>query len=173
VSVPFPEPTEPASSRTDVHLRYLAYFRDGVGRRVAAMSEDEVRRSRVPSGWTPLELVRHLTFMERRWFVWGFEGEAIEFPDDPFGDEVDGRWVVPDGLGVPDVLSAWRGQAAVTEAVVRRHDLDEPGRPSPRWAGEPPATLERVLLHVAQEYARHLGQLDIVAELGGGVTGET
>ncbi len=170
MSVPFPEPTEAASSRGEVLLRYLAYFRDGVGRRVGAMSEDEVRRSRVPSGWTPLELVRHLTFMEQRWFVWGFEGEAVE---DPFGDEVDGRWVVPAGLGVGEVLDAWRRQAARTGVVVQRHDLDEVGRPGGRWDGQPPATLERVLLHVLQEYARHLGHLDIVAELGGGVTGET
>jgi uncharacterized damage-inducible protein DinB len=170
VSVPFPGATQPASSRTEVFLRYLAYFRDGVGRRVEAMSEDEARRSRVPSGWTPLELVRHLTYMERRWLVWGFEGQAV---DDPNGDEVDGRWVVPDALGVAEVLAAWRRQAAVTDAVVQRHDLDEVGQPSERWGGQPPATLERVLLHVMQEYARHLGHLDIVAELGGGVTGET
>jgi hypothetical protein len=170
VSVPFPGATEPASSLAEVLLRYLAYFRDGVGRRVEAMSEDEARRSRVPSGWTPVELVRHLEHMERRWFVWGFEGVAVE---DPFGDEVDGRWVVPDGTSVPEVLASWRRQAALSDAVVRRHDLDEVGRPSERWGGNPPATLERVLLHVLQEYARHLGHLDIVAELGGGVTGET
>jgi len=169
VSLPFPAPTLPAASRTEVLLRYLAYFRDGVGRRVEAMSEEEARRSRVPSGWTPLELVQHLTFMERRWFVWGFEGEAF---DDPFGDEVDGRWRVPDGIGVAEVLAAWRRQAATTEAVVLRHDPDEVGRPGERWDGQPPATLERVLLHVLQEYARHLGHLDVVAELGGGVTGE-
>ena len=50
--------------------------------------------------------------------------------------------------------------------------LDEVGQPGERWDGEPPATLERVLLHVLQEHARHLGHLDVVAELGGGVTGE-
>ena len=35
-----------------------------------------------------------------------------------------------------------------------------------------PASLERVLFHLLQEYARHLGHLDIVAELGGGPVGE-
>jgi uncharacterized damage-inducible protein DinB len=169
VSVPFPSATEPAATRTEVYLRYLAYFRDGVVRRVAAMSEDEARRSRVPSGWNALELVRHLTFMERRWFVWGFEGQAV---DEPFGDAVDGRWVVPEGLGVIEVLAAFRSQADATDAVVRRHALDEVGQPGERWDGQPPATLERVLLHVLQEHARHLGHLDVVAELGGGVTGE-
>jgi hypothetical protein len=32
--------------------------------------------------------------------------------------------------------------------------------------------LERVLFHLVQEYARHLGHLDIVAELSGGAIGE-
>lgn len=169
MSVPFPAATESAGSRTEVFQRHLAYFRDGVGRRVEGTSEEEVRRSRVPSGWTPLELVRHLTFMERRWFVWGFEGEPVA---DPHGDAVDGRWVVPDDLTTAEVLAAWHRQSGLTDAVLRRHDLDEIGRPGPRWEGAPLASLERVVLHVVQEYARHLGHLDIAAELGGGVTGE-
>ena len=80
--------------------------------------------------------------MERRWFVWGFEGQPVE---DPFGDEVDGRWVVPDGLGPAEVLDAWRAQAAVTDAVLRSATTStrSVGR-APRWEGEPPATLERV-----------------------------
>jgi hypothetical protein len=41
-----------------------------------------------------------------------------------------------------------------------------------RWNGQPPATLERVVLHLVQENATHLGHLDIVAELAGGPTGE-
>jgi hypothetical protein len=35
-----------------------------------------------------------------------------------------------------------------------------------------PATLERVLFHLVQEYARHVGQLDVVVELVTGTTGE-
>lgn len=46
------------------------------------------------------------------------------------------------------------------------------GVPSGRWAGAPPATIERTLLHVVQEYARHLGHLDVVVELATGSTGE-
>jgi Protein of unknown function (DUF664) len=33
-------------------------------------------------------------------------------------------------------------------------------------------TLERVLFHVLQEYARHVGQLDVVTELATGQAGE-
>jgi hypothetical protein len=57
-------------------------------------------------------------------------------------------------------------------AVIAAHDLDEAGQPGERWHGEPPATLERVLFHVLQEYARHLGHLDIVCELAGAGSGE-
>jgi hypothetical protein len=39
------------------------------------------------------------------------------------------------------------------------------GKPGPRWDGADPATLERILFHLVQEYARHL---DIVAELANG-----
>jgi Protein of unknown function (DUF664) len=63
-------------------------------------------------------------------------------------------------------------QAAHTRAVVESHDLADRGRPSDRWDGGAPAALERVLLHLVQEYSRHLGHLDIVSELAGGQTGE-
>jgi Protein of unknown function (DUF664) len=46
------------------------------------------------------------------------------------------------------------------------------GRPGPRWSGAEPATLERVLFHLLREYARHLGQLDVVVELITGATSD-
>ena len=46
------------------------------------------------------------------------------------------------------------------------------GQPGERWSGNDPATLERVLFHLLQEYARHIGHLDIVSELAGGPVGE-
>jgi hypothetical protein len=35
-----------------------------------------------------------------------------------------------------------------------------------------PATLGWIFWHVLQDYARHLGHLDVVIELAGGSTGE-
>jgi hypothetical protein len=46
------------------------------------------------------------------------------------------------------------------------------GQPGERWDGDDPATLERVLFHLLQEYARHVGHLDIVTELATGTAGE-
>lgn len=137
--------------------------------RVEGLSEREVRVSRLPTGWTPLELVVHLTYVERRWLEWGFAGVQVE---EPWGDHRDGRWFVDENESREEVLSALGAQGARTRAVIRGHDLDERGQPGPRWSGAEPATLERVLFHLMQEYSRHLGHLDIVVELTGGPTGE-
>ncbi len=58
-----------------------------------------------------------------------------------------------------------RDQGEVTRAVLESHDLGEVARPGPRFLeGAPPPTLERILFHLLQEYARHMGHLDLVAE---------
>ena len=62
-------------------------------------------------------------------------------------------------------LAGLAEQAARSRAIIEAHDLDEVGKPGERWDGADPATLERVLFHLLQEYARHVGHLDIVTEL--------
>lgn len=169
MSFPFPEPTAVAESRTEVFERYLGFFRDQLATRLRQLPADELRRSRLSSGWTPLELLKHLTHVERRWLEWGFEGQPVP---DPWGDRRDGRWYVAPGESLDDLLAALDAQARRSDAVIAAHDLDEVGQPSERWKGAPPATLERVLLHLLQEYARHLGHLDIVCELAVAPAGE-
>jgi len=169
VTVPFPEPTTPAASRAEVLNRYLDYFRGQLAFKLSALDPGELRRSRLPSGWTPLELLKHLTYVELRWLEWGFEGRAVP---DPWDDRRDDRWHVAPGETLEDLLAAQRAQAERSRAVIAAHDLDDVGQPGERWGGRPPATFERVLFHLLQEYARHVGHLDIVCELAGGPTGE-
>jgi uncharacterized damage-inducible protein DinB len=170
MSLPFPEPTDPAPSRSEVFLRYLDYFRSSLVTKIEALPAAELRASRLPSGWTPIELLKHLTYVERRWLEWGFEGRRDI--GDPWGDRRDDRWYVAPEETPVGMIEALRGQAARTTAIVESHDLAEVGKPGPRWDGAHPATLERVLFHLLQEYARHIGHLDIVTELAGGPTGE-
>jgi uncharacterized damage-inducible protein DinB len=169
MSPPLPEPTTPAPSRAEVFVGYLDYFRARVLEKVEGLPAGEARRSRLPSGWTPAELLRHLTHVELRWLEWGFEGRPVA---EPWGDRRDGRWYVPPRVGLDELAGQLRARGVRTTAIIRAHDLDEVGAPGPRWDGADPATLERVLFHLVQEYARHLGQLDVVAELGGGPVGE-
>jgi uncharacterized damage-inducible protein DinB len=167
--VRFPSPTEPQANRAEVLLGYLDYFRSVVLDKLEGLSESDLRSSRLPSGWAPLELLKHLIYVERRWLVWGFLGQDV---GDPWGDRRDDRWEVGAEETLAGLTETLRDQAAVTRSIVEGHDLSEVGQPSERWDGAPPATLERILLHLVQEYARHTGHLDIVRELIDGRVGE-
>ncbi|GAA4929410.1 DUF664 domain-containing protein [Actinoplanes utahensis] len=168
-AIPFPSPMTPAAGHAEVFVRYLDYYRETLLAKAAALPAAELRASRLPSGWTPLELLKHLRWVELRWLEWGFQGSAVE---DPWGDRRDDRWHVEPAETLDDLAAALRAQGAHTTAVITGSDLTAAGRPGPRWAGAEPATLERICLHLIQEYARHAGHLDIVAELAGGPTGE-
>ena len=169
MSVPLPSPTDVVSSRTELFVGYLDYFRSVVVDKLQDLPDVELRASRLPSGWTPLELLKHLTYVEMRWLVWGFEGRALAAP---WGDDRDGRWFVEPDETLPELLIGLEAQAEVSRSIVRAHDLSEAGKPGPRWDGAEPATLERILFHLLQEYARHTGHLDIVRELADGRVGE-
>jgi hypothetical protein len=69
--VEFPEPTDARDNRTDVLLGYLDYFRDRAITEVEGLNPDEAGASRLPSGWSPMELLHHLRHVERRWLEWG------------------------------------------------------------------------------------------------------
>ncbi|MDQ4052463.1 MAG: DinB family protein [Actinomycetota bacterium] len=169
MSRPFPEPTTPIEDQRDVLLGYLAFYRSVLVDKLEGLDDESLHVSRLPSGWSPLELLNHLTHVEMRWLEWGFEGREV---GDPWGDSRDGRWHVEPGVSLAQLVTSLHEQAARSEAVVRAHDLSETGAPGERWEGEPPAALGRILLHLLQEYARHVGHLDIVRELADGRTGE-
>lgn len=165
----FPEPTRAYDDHRQVLLGYVDYFRAFAADRLTGLDDEWLRTSALPSGWSPLELLKHLVHMERRWFEWGFAGNDV---GDPWGDQRDGRWEVDADEGLAELLTALTEAGRRTRAIVEAHDLTDVGAPGARWDGAAPATLERVLLHVIQEYARHLGHLDIVRELADGRTGE-
>jgi hypothetical protein len=169
VTVPFPEPTTPAPSRAEVFLSYLDYFRSRLVSKLEGLPGGELRTSRLPSGWTPVELLKHLAHVEMRWLEWGFEGRQVA---DPWADRRGGRWYVGPDETLTGLVAALHAQAARTRAIVESHDLAEIGQPGERWDGADPPALERILFHLLQEYARHLGHLDIVSELAGGQPGE-
>jgi len=154
-----------------MYCAYLDAYRAQLGDTVAAMEPGAACSSRLASGWTPLGLAVHLTHVERRWIVWGFLGEDV---GDPWPDRAeDSTFVAPPSSRRDEVLQQLAAQGRVTSGVLLDHDLAEHGQPSERWAGDDPPTLERIALHLVQEYARHLGHLDIVTELADGDAGTT
>jgi uncharacterized damage-inducible protein DinB len=166
---------EPRLDSSDVaaqFVAYLDYYRSAVARKLEDLSDEQLAASVLPSGWTPLELLTHLVHMERRWFRWGFLGEAVE---DPWGDHVDGDphapWHVAPGTTKDALVAALHEEGERTRAVLTGHPLDERAAVGGRFASEPP-TLTWICFHVLQEYARHAGHLDVARELVDGGLGE-
>jgi hypothetical protein len=101
--------------------------------------------------------------------IQGFEGVDVH---SPWGDERDDRWYASADDSAAELLDALDAGGRHTREVVIAHDLADLGALTDRWDGGVPPPLERVLLHLVQEYARHAGHLDIVRELIDGETGE-
>ncbi|MDZ5621935.1 mycothiol transferase [Nocardioides bizhenqiangii] len=149
---------------------YLDWVRAEMVRGVLGLTPEQQRTTRVPSGWTPLELLSHVLHMEQRWFAWGFLGEQVDDPwgdwdvDEPWRDGVDGRWQVADGVTAEELADRLEAVGARTREVLSSYALDTAGSTGGRF-GEDPPTLEWICFHVLAEYARHAGHLDIVVEL--------
>ncbi|WP_328967068.1 DinB family protein [Streptomyces sp. NBC_00239] len=172
------EPSRQLSDPGELLLGYLDFLRSAVTAKIAGMSEEDLRTSRLPSGWTPLELLKHLVHMERRWLRWGFLGEPVP---EPFGDaDATGRWHTGPDDTATDLTAALHAGGEQTRAVCAGLDLATPAATGGRFpagaddgtGAEPAPTLGWILFHVLQEYARHAGHLDIARELTDGVVGK-
>jgi len=167
----FPAPSAETADARRLFLTYLDYYRSTIEEKLTGMSEAELRRSRLPSGWTPIELLKHLVFMEQRWLVWGFAAEPV---DAPWGDRGPGdTWQVADDESLPDLLAALHRGGVRTREIVEAADLAALGGVGGRFESDAETpTLIWILFHVLQEYARHAGHLDIARELADGAVGE-
>jgi hypothetical protein len=166
------EPDRRLSDPAELLLDYLDYYRSVVDAKIEGLSDTELRVSRLPSGWTPLELLTHLVHMERRWLRWGFRAEQVTAPLGDIGPA--GRWWVGPEQTAAELLAALHAGGTTTRAIATGTPLSTVAEAGGRFPddGSPRPTLGWILFHVLQEYARHAGHLDIVRELSDGVTGE-
>ena len=133
-------------------LAYLDQYRSIIADKLDGLSETELRHSRLPSGWTPIELLKHLVFMERRWFQWGFAAEQV---DVPWGDNRDGsqdqRWYVGPDETVEDLIVALDEGGQRTRRIVESADLTAVSASGGRFGEDGPRpTLNWILFHVFQ-----------------------
>jgi hypothetical protein len=164
------EPPRSLEDPREILLQQLNYYRATLLSKLGGLSEDQLTTSVLPSGWSPLGLLKHLVFVERRWMQWGFAAEQIP---DPWGDhdpDSDGWLVEPDDTLVA-LTERLRAVAASTDAIASKADLTDRAGVGGRFSSDPP-TLGWILVHLLQEYARHLGHLDVVRELIDGAVGE-
>lgn len=163
---------DPPAITQDPHsllVGYLDWYRDRLLRKTSGLSDTQLSTPVEQLGWSPLGLVRHLTMVERRWLRWGFAAEAV-LPHLPGGDE--SGWG-PNSESTTAVLTAYRDEVERSQTLVAQAALDDRAGIGGRFNDpEQAPSLGRILFHLLQEYARHVGQLDVARELIDGTTGE-
>ncbi|HWS58238.1 MAG TPA: DinB family protein [Actinotalea sp.] len=126
------------------------------------LSDADLRRAVLPSGWSCLGLVRHLALdVERFWFRAVVAGERVEL------ESGDGAWRVGADVPAQAVLDLYRREARLADAIIEATPLDA----APAWwpadvfGDLPRRDLRETALHVITETACHAGHLDVVREL--------
>ncbi|EFQ82768.1 hypothetical protein HMPREF0063_11977 [Aeromicrobium marinum DSM 15272] len=169
-----PDPEEPrigpprlAGDRDSLES-WLDFYRASVPLKVAGLTPEQLcTRSVPPSGLTLAGIVRHLTFVEQFWcgtVVAGLELPPLYRETDRDGDFAGAR---PE-TALAD-LERYLAELPVSRERVRGvTDLDAP-LPG-RHHGQT-VNLRWVLVHLVEEYARHLGHADLLREAVDGVTG--
>ena len=149
----------------DLLLRRLNGQRQHILEQVDGLTDEQLRTPVLPSGWSCLGLVRHLTLSdERYWFEVVVAGGPLDFW--PEGDNAD--WRVDAVEPAEVVLDAYRSAVVASDRVIAARRLDDPvASPEDWWesAGLAFPDLRSVLVHVIVETATHAGHLDAVREL--------
>jgi hypothetical protein len=135
----------------DEHREALAECLDGV-------TEEQARRSLVPSRTTLLGLVKHATFVERVWFDEAItcrsraEIGIVASPDESFVLDADDT--------IATVREAHREACEASRRATEDIGLDDLVLGNRRG----PLPLRWVYLHVLRELAQHCGHADILRE---------
>lgn len=132
-------------------------------------AEQLATRSVPPSTMSLLGLIRHLARVEHSWTRRVLEGQ-MDLPrlyrteEDP---DLDFNQAVADDQVVAEAWDTWRGEAAHARSVHADLDLDALVEVDGREV-----ETRDILVHLVEEYARHVGHADLLRECIDGRTGE-
>lgn len=158
--------------KTTLHT-VLRSQRDSLRLKVDGLSEREARLPRTPTGTNLLGLYKHAGACELGYFGETFgRPSELPFPWDAPGVslEDDPDLYALEGESMNEVIAWVEGCFAHADATIEALSLDSTGS-VPWWRPGNTVTLERILVHMIEEEARHAGQADILRELIDGAVG--
>ena len=166
---------DPAISERDRLQYFLDQQRRAVLAIVEGLDDGQLNTPVLPSGWTPIGLIRHLAGAEAMWFQWVVTGTQ---PQMTWTDGIDDPTYDPEAPFTSEhssvaVIEQYRRQCEISNEILRSRDLPTAllGELGFDWPDEPITDLRWVVLHMIEETARHAGHLDAARELLDGVTG--
>ncbi len=151
-------------------LTYLRNYRHSFRLKCQGLDAEQLaRRSVPPSTMSLLGLVRHLAQMEQHWSVRVLQGTAVpQLYEDGDDRDADFNGAVADEACVEEAWATYDRIVAGADAWYDQ-DLD--------WdrlirSGDESYEVRDVMVHVVEEYARHVGHADLLRECIDGRTGQ-
>jgi hypothetical protein len=153
----FAEDVSDQPARTQIEV-FLDEHRAGLHDCLDGLTEEQARRSLVPSRTTLLGLVKHATFVEKVWFdeaVTCRSRAEIGIPASP-----DESFVLDDQDTIATVQRAHREACEASRRATASLGMDDIVRGNRRG----PLPLRWVYFHMLRELAQHCGHADILRE---------
>ncbi|HEV2122747.1 MAG TPA: DinB family protein [Chloroflexota bacterium] len=156
----------PTRGERETLTSYLRFQRQTLEMKCSGLNPDQLSSRAVPSSeLTLLGLVRHMAAVEHGWFQRVMQGDEGARPFRPHGVHSE-EFELPEPTpeGVEEAVGEWQRQCAAADAFVAETELET------RGAGD--IELREVLVHMIEEYARHLGHADLLREAIDGRRGQ-
>jgi hypothetical protein len=160
--------TQDILSETSALLASLTIQRNHVLGILEGLTDDQLRRPVLPSGWSCLGMVQHLTISDERfWFRGIVGGDSACVSASADEAKAEAIWQVAPDAPAAAVLEAYRQEIELADAVIAATPLDQPPAiwPTEIWPDWRLPNLRAVILHVITETACHAGHLDAAREL--------
>ena len=152
---------------------YLRKRRADLLGKLDGLSDHDIRRPMTPTGTNLLGLVKHVASVELGYFTDVFgrpSGRELPWFADDAETNAD-MWATAEESR-EEIVELHHFSAAQTDATIEALPLDATGE-VPWWRPESrQVTLQRILVHMTVETARHAGHADIIRELIDGAAGQ-
>lgn len=173
---PRPAPAEPSrtpDSERQTLTEFLDYYRDILARKAEGLSSADLARTTSSSNLTLGGLIKHMALVEDHWFDHHFMGSPEREPwaSAPWDNDPDWELTTaaddsPEWLLTTFNESCERSRKIIDAAPsVETMSIGDPGERGP-W------NLRWILVHMIEEYARHVGHADMLRESIDGETGD-
>lgn len=160
--------------KTALH-HYLQATREDLIWKLDGLSERDARLPRTATGNNLLGVVKHCLNVEAGYFgpTFGREFPTPEelIPIAAYHDDPQADWHARDDETKDGLIDLYGRVAAFADQTIEQLPLDAPGR-VPWWrSGRQDVTLQRIIVHVICDLARHAGHADIMREQHDGAIG--
>ncbi len=151
---------------------YLTAYRQTLEMKCEGLDAEQMaRRSVPPSTMSLLGLVRHLAQVEHQWFQRVLQGRDVPRLYRSTTDrDHDFTGAVADPAVVDEAWATWRREVAAADEWLAG-DLDL-GAEVSLGSGRGSTPVRDILVHMVEEYARHLGHVDLIRECIDGRIGQ-